>query len=81
MAPPDIVRHEPRSSLPSRQRAPQEVPLGCRLFGMRPAMMQHMIDKFLAYPLVPATLVLCWLALEWLALRRLRRERRQRTAD
>lgn len=41
--------------------------------------MQDMIDKLMAYPLVPAALALFWLVLEWLALLRLRRDRRQRS--
>lgn len=43
-----------------------------------PPAVQHLIDKLLAYPLLPAAMLAFWLVLEWLALRRLRRDRRQR---
>jgi hypothetical protein len=41
-------------------------------------MMQTAIDKLLAYPLVPAVLLLCWLLLELAARRRMRRDRLRR---
>jgi hypothetical protein len=41
-------------------------------------MLQGAIDKLLAYPLIPAGMLLCWLVLEWAARRRLRRDRLRR---
>jgi hypothetical protein len=40
--------------------------------------MHQVMERLLAYPLVPALLLLCWLLLEWAARRRLRRDTRRR---
>jgi hypothetical protein len=74
MPPPDIARHERWPSLPLRPPSRQR-----RFLSVSPSPMQDMIDKLMAYPLVPAALALFWLVLEWLALLRLRRDRRQRS--